>query len=73
MTEYIRAKHPNPERPNMSDDFSDEQLPGCGETVVLEYHGSAPPVQEGDRFRERCPYCNGHNARLKVVEVPSDD
>lgn len=72
MTEYIRAKHPNPEQDGFDNDIPDEQLPGCGNSVLIEYQ-DAPPVEAGDIFRESCPSCKRHDARLEVLDVRSDD
>lgn len=69
---YIRAEHPCPEQPNYNSEIPDEQLPGCGDIVVLEYD-NVPPVAEGDVFREKCPSCKHHNSRLEVVEVLTED
>lgn len=68
MTEYIRALHPNPEQEDMNEDIPDEKLPGCGDSVLLEYD-EAPPVEKGDVFRDSCPSCDRHDARLEVLEV----
>ena len=71
MTDYVRAEHPNPEQEDMSSDIPDEQLPGCGDTVLLEYK-DAPPVEGGDVFRDTCPSCKRHNARLEVINLQSE-
>lgn len=68
MADYIRALHPNPEQDGFNSDIRDEDLPGCGESVLIEYD-DAPPVEEGDVFRERCPSCKHHNARLEVLDI----
>lgn len=74
MSEYIRAKHPNPENPNYDNDIPKENLPGCGDTVLIEYRdGNSPPVAEGDVFEEQCPSCDWREARMEVVEVPSEN
>lgn len=72
MTEYIRAKHPNPEKPDYNDAINTEQLPGCGDTVLMEAD-EVPPVQEGDVFRGQCPSCTRRKSRLKVVEIVSEE
>ncbi|WP_121821030.1 hypothetical protein [Halostella salina] len=71
MVEYVRALHPNPEQDGMADDIPDEKVPGCGDTVLLEYD-EAPPVEEGDVFRDSCPSCKRHDARLEVVEIRAE-
>lgn len=72
MSEYVRAKHPYPEQSGMNSDLSDRQLPGCGDAVLLEYD-EAPPVEAGDVFRDSCPSCKRHNARLEVLAVDADE
>lgn len=72
MTDYIRAKHPNPEQPDYNDDIADEKLPGCGESVLIEY-GEAPPVEQGDVFRDKCPSCKRRDARMEVLDVQRDE
>lgn len=72
MTDYVRALHPCPEHEGWSDDIPDEQLPGCGETVLLEYR-DAPPVEKGDVFRDECPSCKRHNARLETIDVQRNE
>lgn len=67
MADYVRAKHPNPEQPDFND-IASENLPGCGDTVVLEA-ADIPPVEEGDVFRGRCPSCKRPNARLVTLTV----
>lgn len=68
MTEYIRARHPCPEHDGFNDELPDERLPGCGETVLIEYQ-EIPPVEEGDVYRDLCPSCKNRKSRLEVVEV----
>lgn len=72
MADYLRTLHPCPESEGMSDEIPDERLPGCGDTVLIEYQ-EAPPVKEGDTFRDQCPSCKRMNARLKVLDVHRDD
>lgn len=72
MAGYIRAKHPSPEAPTYNDSIPDDELPGCGDTVLLQFE-DVPPVAKGDVFRNSCPSCNRTDARLEAVEVPSND
>lgn len=72
MADYIRALHPNPEQDGYNDDIPDENLPGCGENVLIEYQ-DAPPVQEDDVFRDTCPSCKLYDARLEVLNVRRDE
>lgn len=72
MMDYIRAKHPNPEQPDYNDAIKNEDLPGCGDTVLIKAD-EMPPVKEGDVFREECPSCRRYNSRLEVVEIVSDE
>jgi hypothetical protein len=68
MADYLRAKHPNPEQDGFNSEIPDEELPGCGDSVLIEY-ADLPPVEEGDVFRDSCPSCKRHNARLEVLDV----
>lgn len=72
MADYVRALHPCPEQEGMSEDIPDEQLPGCGDTVLLEYR-DAPPVEDGDVFRDQCPSCKRRDSRLNVIDVRKED
>jgi hypothetical protein len=72
MSKYIRALHPNPERTDYNDNINKENLPGCGDTVLLEDE-KTPPVKEGDVFRGQCPSCDHHNSRLETLEILSEE
>jgi len=72
VTDYIRAHHPNPEQPDYNDEIPAENLPGCGDTVLVDAD-RVPPVKEGDVFRGPCPSCKRHKSRLEVVEVVSEE